>query len=231
METRKQWISAQEVVAEYGRTIDYWKKLAREGKVVAKQNGKWLFERVSIEAYMRGEPATEPEAKEPDEVTELDAELTRLEKADKAEDLKIAIAAKHLKFKTPEDYAQALQDVEDERVTLGKFRGQLQGKEAELEEREVVVNTFKSNKAELRAELESWREAILHDFEYLRELFNRRFPYDSSKDWANPAIFDLKLSESIYKGSEPVEMEFEHEGFLGESESESEFDEGEDDEE
>lgn len=92
-----------------------------------------------VEAYERRIKGLD-ESPEGIEVTGLDAELTRLEKADKAEDLKIAIAAKRLKFKTPEEYAQALQDLEDRRVRQDERGARQDEVDAELEEKQSALN-------------------------------------------------------------------------------------------
>ena len=82
--------------------------------------------------------------------------------------------------------------------------------------------TIESERLAQQRELEAWREAIKHDLEYLRELYKRRFPYDSAVDWHNPSTLDLQLPEAVYKATEPVEVNIESEGFLSEDEEEPE---------
>jgi len=148
------WYTVQETadIFKVGpETIRLWLK---EGRFAhRKKNGHWRIPQCCIDdpdgshhIEVAGEPETKaPESPEAIELTGLDAELTKLEKANLIEDRKIDIAAKKLRFKTPEDYTQALQKLADDEGELQRDWLSLENKKSALAIREDELTNLASN--------------------------------------------------------------------------------------
>lgn len=171
MNGKKEWLSTEETVAEFGRTKDYWQDRAKAGEIYGKKNGRWMLWRPSIEAFMRGEPRpTPPNATPAEESLEVKAQADAKQIAiDKEIEARAKAGFTEIeefvagKAKLAEDkiaLEEANRELEQRKIEVSKKETELSAKQSALDARESALNTLALSQDETDKLLEKKAETL-----------------------------------------------------------------------
>ncbi len=221
---QKAWLTIKEIILEYGRSQQYWRKLVNDGVLrIQPGGGLTVVERASIEAYVRGESPSPPAASAaPAAAGESTAQVSKMQEQAEIDQLALAGSKRKLekakvdaelddrrsahellehKWASMAKFDEHDKDLEDRGKVIEDNRQRVEDAEAILANRESSVQNaegrFKGKIAELR-------RVIQHDYEELRkchlDLKDRDYQYRPQR-----AFPDLWLPQGLYFGNAPME--------------------------
>ena len=240
----QEYLSVKDYGARWGFSAKTVREMIKNGQLEATMFGNHPRIHKDAKPNEKGKVEPEPEAKEPEspeavELTGLDAELSKLEKVDLIEDKKIALAAKKLKFKTPEEYAQALQDQENRQARQDERGARQDEVDAKREERQKVLEdkiTAFEQKGDKVAELAKLLEEIAEqknqpEYDAYKVSQGMQAPYIMPSAIKNHWNAISLLLYEIAGIAKPIDEEEGEPEVKGEKTlDEAQFDEGEDEE-
>jgi len=192
------WLSTAEVVKTYGNCSHYWVKLAKAGKVSAHLGGKFLYERESIDDFLRGKTANK---KAP---TTVKREIDELKEKIELLETRKALEVAQSELRSIDEYKRSITEFIPKQQSLERREALLNQKEAKCQADADAIARREAKVIKAVEWINKNGALIVKDSKALITLHNELV---SSGYAVNAKVkeCELELSDEYYRGDIDIE--------------------------